>query len=517
MWLHSIKIKDLKCFKGEHPYEFSKHINLFVGANNSGKSTLMRALHLPEMASQPRNCLRIKAKVAVVELRFEDLDERFANAMEALSGESSSADVSFSFHDDHSVSRSLKFESDADWGEPRQFHFGKSISHKDNIFHPFFSGRKAKAFEENTTQKIQEEIRLDLSNLPQRLMKLTDPGSNYHERFKEACLDIIGHQINTVTLPNGTGAGIQVDEDNKIQLTDMGEGVPIVLGLLVSLFSDRKSRIFLIEEPENDLHPTALKKFLDLIVEHSDRHQFFISTHSSIVLRHLGPQKDTATFNVTSKLEAKIPTSEVQKCFNDMGNLRRIAESLGSTPFDSFLFDAYLVLEESSAQSIIENILIEHFTPKLKGRLKAISANGVNNVPNVAGSVASMFLVNHLSPAYEQRCWVMVDGGMEGSKVIEQIAKKFRGKDKFLKQLHEHDLERHYPSQFRQEADAALATQDSDKKRMAKKALLEKVLDWAKTNPNDVRCQFEEPAKEIIDFLKEIERCLEPGQSVPTS
>jgi len=111
----------------------------------------------------------------------------------------------------------------------------------------------------------------------------------------------------------------------------------------------------------------------------------------------------------------------------------------------------------------------------------------------------------------------MVDGGEAGEKVFSELSNEFRKKARFLKKLKERDLERHYPSQFRQEADAALATQDSDKKRMAKKALLEKVLDWAKTNPNDVRCQFEEPAKEIIDFLKEIERCLEPGQSVPTS
>jgi len=244
MWLHSIKIKDLKCFKGEHPYEFSKHINLFVGANNSGKSTLMRALHLPEMTSQPRNCVRIKAKAAFVELRFEDLDERFANDMAARSGGSSSGGVRFSFVDNHTVTHSLKFASDADWGEPRHFNFGKTISHKDNIFHPFLSGRKVGKFEEQTNEKTQQEIRTNLSNLQQRLMRLTDPGSDHHERFKAACLDIIGHPINSFVLNSGTGAGFRVDEDNEIALADMGEGVPNILGLIVNLFSDQSTPDF---------------------------------------------------------------------------------------------------------------------------------------------------------------------------------------------------------------------------------------------------------------------------------
>jgi predicted ATPase len=49
-----------------------------------------------------------------------------------------------------------------------------------------------------------------------------------------------------------------------------------------------------IEEPETDLHPRALHGLLDLIVQSAAEHnnQFVISTHSNIVVRHLGGLDD---------------------------------------------------------------------------------------------------------------------------------------------------------------------------------------------------------------------------------
>ena len=50
-----------------------------------------------------------------------------------------------------------------------------------------------------------------------------------------------------------------------------------------------KNKLFLIEEPENDLHPKALKALLELILESSASNQFVISTHSNTLI---GPSKN---------------------------------------------------------------------------------------------------------------------------------------------------------------------------------------------------------------------------------
>jgi len=63
----------------------------------------------------------------------------------------------------------------------------------------------------------------------------------------------------------------------------MGEGLANIVALLSEL-AVNSGKLFLIEMPENDLHPQALKALLDLILESSKRNQFIISTHSNIVV-----------------------------------------------------------------------------------------------------------------------------------------------------------------------------------------------------------------------------------------
>ena len=67
----------------------------------------------------------------------------------------------------------------------------------------------------------------------------------------------------------------------------MGDGVPNVVGLLADL-ALTKGKMFLIEEPENDLHPSALKALLELVEDGATHNQIVVSTHSNIVARHLG-------------------------------------------------------------------------------------------------------------------------------------------------------------------------------------------------------------------------------------
>ena len=55
----------------------------------------------------------------------------------------------------------------------------------------------------------------------------------------------------------------------------MGAGLSGTLSLIVGL-SVAKDQLFIIEEPEDDLHPAALKELLDAIAESSQSNQFII-------------------------------------------------------------------------------------------------------------------------------------------------------------------------------------------------------------------------------------------------
>lgn len=45
-YVEKIKITNFKCYKGEHTFNLSSSVNVFVGNNASGKSTLLEAIHL---------------------------------------------------------------------------------------------------------------------------------------------------------------------------------------------------------------------------------------------------------------------------------------------------------------------------------------------------------------------------------------------------------------------------------------------------------------------------------------
>src|SRR5688572_15663099 len=91
----------------------------------------------------------------------------------------------------------------------------------------------------------------------------------------------------------------------------MGEGVPNIVHLLASLATS-SGKLFLIEEPENDLHPSALRLLLDLIIESSTKNQFVISTHSNIVVSHLCGSSNSQLLRVTSAREVLPLNSRVE-------------------------------------------------------------------------------------------------------------------------------------------------------------------------------------------------------------
>ncbi len=61
-----------------------------------------------------------------------------------------------------------------------------------------------------------------------------------------------------------------------------------VLALLVALHASSEASLIGIEEPENYVHPAALSALVDLVRDASDRVQFLITTHSPLLLDILG-------------------------------------------------------------------------------------------------------------------------------------------------------------------------------------------------------------------------------------
>ena len=76
--------------------------------------------------------------------------------------------------------------------------------------------------------------------------------------------------------------------NNMIEIPSVfiSDGTANVISLIASLYFDDSKYLF-IEEPERNIHPSLLSKFVDMIGETSNNKQIFVTTHSPEILKYM--------------------------------------------------------------------------------------------------------------------------------------------------------------------------------------------------------------------------------------
>jgi hypothetical protein len=266
-----------------------------------------------------------------------------------------------------------------------------------------------------------------------------------------------------------------------------------------------EGKLFLIEEPENDLHPRALKALLDLIIKSAEKNQFVISTHSNIVVRHLASLPDSRLYNITLNTEIQPAEAKATLVENKPDARLAVLRDLGYELYDFDLWDGWLILEESSAERIIRDYLIPWFAPKLS-RIRTISANSISQVEANFEDLNRLVRFTHLEDAYKDAVWVRVDGDDIGKETCKKLQERYAAwKPDRFDCFEQEQFEKFYPEEFQVEADMALVIQDRRAKRLAKNDLLSKVRSWLDEDEQRGRKALERSAKNVISHLQKIE------------
>lgn len=514
MWISEIELNNLRSFP-DASIKLSKGINLIIGPNNSGKSTLLNSvLWLQQGFSLKNRDLRLSQENGFIKLKIHEANHNFLNIISDLK------EKSFNF----TLSRRNGFKIDllndsgnVLHGKTGDVSLSYDILNKEpyNFIYPYLSKRKVSSFNETINSDVATSVTGNLLHIYAKIDRICNTEMPAYKQYFQACQDILGFQITATHSVNGKQAAYIVSNHDNIPLDAMGEGIANLVGLIVDLcFAE--NQLFVIEEPENDVHPKALKKLLALIAEKAQNNQFVITTHSNIVTKYLGAQSHTKLFKVTMEFQNRLPTSQIEEIDNTPEARRSVLEELGYDFFDFDLWSAWLILEESSAERIIREYLIPWFVPDIEGRLRTFSARSVDEVEAKFEDFNKLFVYLHLQPVYKNFAWVVLDNGEKEAKIIERLKNMYTpngwSENNFL-QFSQHDFEKYYPKEFQAKVDTILEMVGGKHRQQSKKALLEEIITWIQNNPQEAKNAFWDSASDVIQVLQQIQSRLSINSS----
>lgn len=194
-------------------------------------------------------------------------------------------------------------------------------------------------------------------------------------------------------IPNETTYELHISIDNKesIPLYKVGDGISSIIIILYNLFLT-KSRIYFIEEPEQNLHPGFQRLLIDLLVKESrfkDKF-FFITTHSNHLIDYTNYSNHRTIFDISTK-EDKINIKKI-----DEGNTE-ILKTLGVLPSSVFLANK-VIWVEGKYDAIYIRALLEKKYKEKDNNDKLVNERYIEGVDYVfipyAGSNRTLFDFN---------------------------------------------------------------------------------------------------------------------------
>ncbi|MBI5805878.1 ATP-binding protein [candidate division TA06 bacterium] len=521
MWIKGIRVEDFRCFKVIAPVLFSRGINLFVGPNNSGKSTIIKAikhiqlqnkieLNMPDIRHGKRG-LKVILYVDGFEFKSGGFsgggpighDRKFVN------DNGINHAITYHLNRDDVNQSNLKLFINKYVENNFEFTQHKPFDNKEpnNIIYAYSSKRNVINYSQETKSEKADYVYDDIEHIIAKFVKISGDRT-VSKGFDEYVQQLLGIELSHYPAPNGNNVGLKIDDDSKINIDSMGDGVPHIISFLIDIIR-AKNKIFLIEEIETNLHPKSIKKLCELIVNNSQDNQFIITTHSNIVAKHLGSEEKTKIFRIDNTTENNVPTATVSEVVDENGKIN-LLENLGYELFDYNLWNGWIIFEESSAETIIVKYLIPWFTPKLSNRLGSISAKGIDKLEAKVEDFDRLFLFIHKQQIYKDKAWVIFDGGAYGTTIKEKFIKsKYCTSGKWCENnficLSKDNFEKYYPDNFKEDVESALS-KEGEQKKIAKEELLKKVIDWIENNQEEAKEKFKESTKEIIDVLTNIDK-----------
>ncbi len=543
MYVKKLHLRNVRSYKSDS-IEFSPGINLIIGPNNSGKSTVIKSLL--KLQSGPYQLahedIRKTKQSSKIYVELEQVSDRdlqiiYPDKTTIPKKNPKSLGIAIWTNEQNNNKQEYAFIVERDkWvadlsnedlrisningsddTSMTPFSAMTSMENEDNFIYPFLTRRRIN--HSHSSQSNQAEafnVTPELRNLPIRIKNLTNTSHPYNKEFAQCCRDILKFDVGSIASASKSGSeekvGMFCTNTDIIYLESMGEGVANILMLLTVLMTEN-NKLILIEELENDIHPEVLKKLLMFILKKAKNNQIVISTHSNIVLKYLASFENAKIFytnvefkkSVVDGKRITLPTTTITEIGNNANERFEALQKLGYSPFDFDMYKSYLIFEESSAESIVRYFIIPEFAPQLIDVVKTIGSKGATTVENYFEDFVRLFVYINGNPIYDKKAWIITDGDIEGQKAITKLKSRYPQwpKDNFL-HFSKTNFEEYYPTRFRKLYAEIENIKDRSIRYEKKRELTKQVLAWTNDNKDTARKEFKTSAKEVIEILDKI-------------
>jgi energy-coupling factor transporter ATP-binding protein EcfA2 len=417
MQIDRVTIANQKSFFGSTEFQFQPGFNILLGANSSGKTTVLEALD-PSVGLTPHRSMLSHTTVGLVVDTPAEVTTRFELSAEELKLFSARPDdyVGNTHEDGQPVVRTNVQILSTFLNRPLQYEIARNSTSGDRLrLHlwnePCAWQRQSAAPEhlcarierrspntvtQNTRgdQQVQwQEIRLNLqskiyrfaterrpasasghvgttelaadgASLPYCINHLQTQNQEVHAELVRLTNRVLPAVKSVNAVPDGGNmfqlmvhsvAPAQRRGDLAVSLASVGTGVGNVVAILYVALASQTPRIILLEEPNSYLHPRALRELLAILADVGAQHQFFITTHSSDVLR-------TVKASTVTQLEYDgQQTTRKQVPGAKLGELKAGLMDIGIRISDLHGCDRVLWVEGQTEEAVFPLLLRKYF------------------------------------------------------------------------------------------------------------------------------------------------------------
>lgn len=334
MYISRMELNNFRCFKGRHSMEFNEGMNFFVGNNNSGKTTIFKAVEFIQSGKNIEDWISKDANsehVSVI-LEFSGTDIPDIVQLDNLKKYSSylsednkliimRSSESGEWIDSKGKKKSLELKNIRVWN-PETSLFENPSGIDSTITALFdaqfvYSDLKNEDYQDfgktKIVGKLINEITKDFQKKDVWLKLQTAHKDAFGEKGLIPILKDMQKRIESILEEQYGKTKVEFDfglpeidnffktgnillEENEIKTTaaDKGTGMQRALALsLIQVYSQidksddeiSKPILFFIDEPETFLHPQAQDKLLNSLEKISQDSQIFITTHSPYLLK----------------------------------------------------------------------------------------------------------------------------------------------------------------------------------------------------------------------------------------